>query len=377
MTEWAEPVSVYSLIKSKLNSYYIFSMSRSIASIFMFGNSTRLVSLVGYLVALAAAVLCAARADTFGGGADAFTIDFRSVGNPGNNADTRVEANPVGSSSAGLILNAGSVDYEYRIGTYEVSRDMITKANNVGNLEITLVDLSKYNGSENGVNRPATGISWNEAARFVNWLNVSEGYGPAYKFALQPGDLGYSANADLILWEIGDAGYDATNRYRNSKAKYFLPSTNEWYKAAFYNPASSSYYNYATSSNAAPIPVAGGTDVGTAVYDFQSGPADITNAGGLSPYGTMGQGGNAFEWIESAYSWNPDTDSLRYIRGGSWTFFGIPDFHLQSARSTFFPPSTEFLDVGFRLVSIPEPRVVVLVLIGIVGCIVFRNTKSK
>ena len=38
---------------------------------------------------------------------------------------------------------------------------------------------------------PATGISWNEAARFVNWLNVSQGHPVAYKFHSQPGDPGY------------------------------------------------------------------------------------------------------------------------------------------------------------------------------------------
>ena len=26
-----------------------------------------------------------------------------------------------------------------------------------------------------GANKPATGVSWNEAARFVNWLNTSQG----------------------------------------------------------------------------------------------------------------------------------------------------------------------------------------------------------
>lgn len=30
-----------------------------------------------------------------------------------------------------------------------------------------------------------------------------------------------------------------------------------------------------------------------------AGPADITLAGGLSPYGTMGQGGNVYEWMET------------------------------------------------------------------------------
>ncbi len=55
-------------------------------------------------------------ADTFGSGANSFSIDFVTIGNPGNPPD----ANP---------NPAGAVDYEYRIGKYEISEQMIDKAN--------------------------------------------------------------------------------------------------------------------------------------------------------------------------------------------------------------------------------------------------------
>jgi len=61
-----------------------------------------------------------------------------------------------------------------------VSEDMITKANAEGSLGITK--------DTRGVDKPATSVSWNEAARFVNWMNTSSGYSAAYKFTLQPGD---------------------------------------------------------------------------------------------------------------------------------------------------------------------------------------------
>jgi formylglycine-generating enzyme required for sulfatase activity len=108
-------------------------------------------------------------------------MDFVTIGNPGNVADTTGSPNP-----------AGRVDYVYNIGKYEVSRDMITKANAAGGLVITLNDMSRYGG--NGVNRPATGVSWNEAARFVNWLNTSQGYQAAYNFTTS------GANANITLW---------------------------------------------------------------------------------------------------------------------------------------------------------------------------------
>ena len=70
----------------------------------------------------------------------------------------------------------------------------------------------------------------------------------------------------------------------------------EWFKAAYYDPTANggvgSYWRLPTGSNSAPVP--GGTAEGTAVYNQPSsqGPADIDNAGGLSPYGIMGMGGN-------------------------------------------------------------------------------------
>ena len=58
-----------------------------------------------------------AAADTFGSGDDAFEIEFVTIGDPGNPADTTGDPNP-----------AGSVDYVYRIGKHEISRDMVDKA---------------------------------------------------------------------------------------------------------------------------------------------------------------------------------------------------------------------------------------------------------
>jgi hypothetical protein len=100
--------------------------------------------------------------ETFGSGDNQFSIDFVRIGNPGNVADTTGSPNP-----------AGSVAYNYNIGKYEISRDMISKANLEGNLGITMEDMTSYGG--NGANKPATGISWFEVAKFVNWLNTSEG----------------------------------------------------------------------------------------------------------------------------------------------------------------------------------------------------------
>ena len=109
------------------------------------------------------------------------------------------------------------------------------------------------------------------------------------------------ANANIATWAVSDPGYNPNNLYRNSLAAYWLPSVDEWYKAAYYDPTTGTYFDYPTGSNTAPTNVDNGTAAGSAVYarPSQQGPADISDAGGLSPYGTMAQDGNVFEWNES------------------------------------------------------------------------------
>ena len=189
---------------------------------------------------LSLALLCAstAYADPFGSGLNSFDIEFVTIGNPGNVADITGNPNP-----------AGSVAQSYRIGQFEISEDMINKANALGGLGLT--------HDNRGANKPATDISWFEAAQFVNWLNTSKGATPAYKF---------DGGGNFQLWQPGDAGYDPNNLYRNSLASYFLPSADEWYKAAYYEPVTDVYFDYPTGSDSAPTAVSSGTSANTAVY---------------------------------------------------------------------------------------------------------------
>ena len=289
--------------------------------------------------------------ESFGSGANAFTMDFVTIGNPGNAADTTGSPNP-----------AGSVAYTYNIGKYEVSRDMITKANAAGSLGINLQDMSSYEA--NGVNRPATGISWNGAARFVNYLNTSQGYQAAYNFTTSGG------NDNISLWGAGQ--YSGSNQFRHKDAYYFLPSMDEWYKAAYGSP-SGTWYNYATGSDSAPSAVASGTS--GAVYNGQGAPADITNAGGLSPYGTMAQNGNVWEWNESAFDGsNNSASENRELRGGSWNLGS--NFLDASTRLSLVPTTYENPSIGLRVASVPEPSALSLLAVGLGGLAMIRRRRS-
>jgi len=292
--------------------------------------------------------------ENFGTGVNSFSIDFVTIGNPNNATDA---------------TGYGSVAYTYNMGKYEVSREMIDKANAAGGLGITLQDMTNYSG--NGANKPATGVNWYEAAKFVNWLNTSTGGQAAYKF---------DGSGKFQLWSSTDAGYNAANQFRNSLAKYVIASTDEWYKASYGSP-NGIWYNYPTGSNTAPTPVGGGTDVNTAVYnryDWESTTADIFDAGGLSAYGTMAQGGNVWEWNESAFDGHNDmSDKMRDLRGGSWGYGG----ELAMNASTVSPhdPNVEEPSIGFRVAStssVPEPSALSLLAVGLGGLAMIRRRRS-
>lgn len=210
-----------------------------------------------------------------------------------------------------------------------------------------------------GTNQPATSVSWNEAAHFVNWLNTNQGHEPAYKFSSG------GVNNDIVLWTEADgSAFDSANRFRNPNSCYFLPREDEWYKAAYYDPnangGNGSYWGYATGSNAAPTPTPGGTGPGTAVYlqSFSAGAADVTNAGGRSPHGTMGQAGNVIERLESSEdSSNNSADDPRAGSGGYW--FWNSDSLLHSTRYPNSPDVRTGIQ-GFRVAPRVQAQEVVL-----------------
>lgn len=286
---------------------------------------------IGVLLTLASA----ASADWFGSGEHRFEIPFVTIGSPGNPADTTGAPNP-----------AGRVDYVYQIGKYEVPEDAVRKANALSELAGEPLGLTL---DERGPQKPATSLSWLEAARFVNWLNSDRGYAPAYKFD----ELG-----EFQLWSPDDAGYNPSNRFRNRDAVYVLPSVDEWYKAAYYDPDAEVWWDYPTGSDSPPTPVAGGNDPGTAIWNQITGPSDVSLAGGPSPHGTIGQGGNVIEWEETAADLSNDSvGELLGLRGGdSGPTIGPVD--LSSSFRNAFPPTGNPVNVGFRVAKVPEPSLV-------------------
>jgi len=284
------------------------------------------VSFVVILISLTTALLSTARADSFGSGTNNFDIDFVLIGDSGNAPDTN---------------GYGSIPYSYRIATYEVSKEALRKAITSGMQNVTVGNQSD--------NRPAASISWYEVAAFVNWLNTSTGHQAAYNLVYD------GVSWTMNLWSSAEAWQQGgENRFRHKDARYFLPSENEWYKAAYYNANAGGYSLYATASSTAPLAVGSGTASGTAVYNgITNAPAAVTAVGGLSFYSTAGQNGNVNEYLETAFDGSNDsTSENRVVRGGSWL---SPASNLRSsarfAEGVIYEPD----HTGFRVASVLLP----------------------
>jgi sulfatase modifying factor 1 len=269
----------------------------------------------------------AAQADMITHGGTTINMDFVTVGNAGNAADAH---------GAGY----GAVGYNYRIGKYEVTAEQWAK--------VLAADSKVGNPGSWSGKQPTAGTSWYEAARFCNWLTTGNANSGVYNTG---------------TWAIMDH-QTAGATYGTA---YFIPTENEWYKAAYYDPNKGGagiggYWDYPTRHDYPNAPD-GIDSAGDIAFDAvfwdgydQGGPNSVDNAGVLSAYGTMGQGGNVWEWNEAVI-----VGSLRGLRGGVWDDYSS---RLLASDRDIHYPTTGVDDFGFRVASVPEPASITLMLCG-------------
>ena len=106
-------------------------------------------------------------------------------------------------------------------------------------------------------NYPVNDVTWGDAARFCNWLTNNQPTGAEVNGTTETGS--YTLNG-----ATSDAALLAVTR--NANADYVIPTENEWYKAAYYNPTNSSYYLYPTQSNSQPSNVLSATETNNALH---------------------------------------------------------------------------------------------------------------
>ena len=176
-------------------------------------------------------------ADTFGTGA----ISSRST-----SCRSRARRIPTSGIPAGTGFTFSGVNHDYRMGTFEITNDQWNKFTASLGVPVTgnpstAYDASFYDWGTGTTNVPANMISWYEAAQFVNWLNTSTGHQAAYKFTGTQGTSNYT----FATWSTAEAA-GGTNLYRHKDAYYFLPTEDEWVKAAYWN--GTSLQTYATKA---------------------------------------------------------------------------------------------------------------------------------
>jgi formylglycine-generating enzyme required for sulfatase activity len=323
----------------------------------------------------------------FGSIASAEAIQWVTVGDPNNAADT---------------TNRGAVSDSFQIMKYEFTNQQYTNflnsvdAGGINPNSVYNVDMgndirggisftsgaasgSKYAVKSNMGDKPVNYVSWFDAARVANWY--------------QNGATSLSNTEDGAYTLVGGQT-TGTAPARNNGATFYIPTEDQWYKAAYYKGGSTSagYWDYATRSDTAPTAVtadetgigsAGSTGnfanyLGAANWNGLSRNGNVTTVGtnGVSSaYGAFDMNGNITEWNDLT---GLVAGSDRGVRGGYWGSFS--EFSLRSSFNQEIAASDESDVYGFRLaspVAVPEPSTYAMALAGLAcgGYSVFRRRK--
>lgn len=323
--------------------------------------------------------------------ASAVNMEMVTVGNPGNPADPRY-----GGTPPYMPASFGAVGYTYQMGKHEVTQAQYTEfLNAVARVDTyhlyspffmwdnggpsnyrtcaigrsgsgTQADPYVYSVAPEWADRPMTWVNWAHAARFANWLTNGQPTGAEGLSTTEDGSYYLNGMTD-------ERGLDAVRRKPN--ARYVVPTEDEWYKAAYYDPAKpggAGYWDYATKSDNTPgRDMTEATNPGNNANGWSSlleaypiDPPYYTTVVGQfylshSAYGTFDQAGNVAEWNDT--SW--------YARGG-----GFQGVWSAAGRGYIGYRTVSDGDVGFRIALVPEPGSLLLLLVGGVMAAVRRKT---
>jgi len=301
-------------------------------------------------------LLLASLMATLGSLANAGIIEWVTVGDAGNTADT---------APAGF----GAVATSFQIMKYEFTNQLYTDfLNSVdtsgtnpysvynptmgtdprGGISFTSGNASgsKYATKSNMGDKPVNFVSWFDAARVSNWLmNGATG----------------SSSTETGAYTLVGGQTTGTAPAVNPGATFYVPTEDQWYKAAYYKGGGTNagYWNYATQSDSDPTAVtAGSTGIGSAGStgnfanynfgaDWNAQNGNVTTVGtngGPSAYGAFDMSGNVVEWNDPTGA----AGSSPGLRGGDWDDGA---FFLSSTYGSSGDPSGEDGSIGFRLAS--------------------------
>jgi len=273
-------------------------------------------------------------------------LQWVAVGNPGNSKDTQWNT------------ARGQVNYPYQINKFKVSNaDYAVFLNAVAKSDPHNLMVSgggeilregedgnySYQVLEGREKRPVLFVAAVDAMRMANWLNN-----------------GATATSDTETGSYTFTGYDDVSR-RTANARYVLPTDDEWYKAAYYDPTKNGtggYWQYPPKTDDPSKMVSELPPGGPFSANFDNvnaaegnGTTDVgAYTAASSYYGTFDQAGNTWEWSEPA---DPATKSTSR-RGGSQGN-AIARLAAGAIASNGINKSGATVNQGFRLALVPPP----------------------
>lgn len=297
------------------------------------------------------------------------SIDLVPIGNPNN------VANPAAPSNV-AALGGGSVGYNFEIASTEVTNaqyafflNSVAKVADPnalwsGSMQIARTGSAgnfSYAPTGSNGNRPVQFVSFRDTFRFANWLQNG---------------MPTTGSQTTSTTENGVYDMALTQPTRQAGTQYWIPSVNEWYKAAFFNPTlnggSGGYTLYPVNGNmlTASTP-AGSTD--SANFNNIVGTTTAVGAytSAMSYYGVFDMAGNLAERLDTP------TGATYFSQQSSYV--GVNSSAASNLSGAFTSASLngENATTGFRIAAVPEPSTVVLAGMGIAsGLIGFIRKKS-
>lgn len=241
-----------------------------------------------------AALLCAVSAVSAKDWLGANSTHFVEVGNAGNVANPETKF--------------GAVDRNYSIGKYEVTNAQYVKfMNAVGGNTVSVngTDVKLYGGFDTSssyakfslIEQNASGNGFTVAAGKENYaVNFISGFAAAmYCNWLTNGARENATAADFLAGVYDFAKFGASidvfkGENANFDGTYRIPTLDECYKAAYYDPETETYYLYATGGSISPD---------MANYNNRNGGTSSVKEHEMYPssYGTLDQTGNVIELV--------------------------------------------------------------------------------
>ncbi|MEL6498326.1 MAG: SUMF1/EgtB/PvdO family nonheme iron enzyme [Planctomycetota bacterium] len=310
-----------------------------------------------------------------------YGIDFVTIGDPGNIAYNRMDP-------ANYMAGRGLVGYEYRIGRTEITTgqwlEFVNTMQASGQVSNPFFALPFWWGAEadptydgpgrqfrlrsdlaNAEMTRVQSIDWYSAAYYCNWLHNGK---PDTFDAIQTGAY------DASTW--GDDTADP----RLPGAQYWIPSVDEWQKAAYYDPnkygdgdGEGGWWYYPDGSDTPLVPGLPGQGETTAGLFLDEELLHEVPIGSYpdvqSPWGLLDVSGSANEWTEDVFRANlPDFRVRLGTRAGDDDI----DFFDAAWGYDFARPSN-FLS-GFRIASaVPSPASVTC--FGLAGVVAIRRRR--